>query len=202
MAVIQKQVCFADRFSYGASNKRFVNTLPSYKSAQCFISNTVEYVHPLCTHISSASGISTIIGTDFHIQHRRIHRPSNTCTHLHNQQQFACPERGSSRGKSGLRNFECFPPRKLPHAKMVHPGREPASRLKCSPLERRCLPHPSTPVGRHLSTPRFHHETEPPVSPEDTALPAVHQIPRKYSDRKPPCRFLYKVPARSAPDTS
>ena len=26
----------------------------------------------------------------------------------------ACPERGSARGKNGLRNFECFPPRKFP----------------------------------------------------------------------------------------
>ena len=37
-----------------------------------------------------------------------------------------CPERGSARGKNGLRNSECFPPRKPAHCPSVPPkGKSP-----------------------------------------------------------------------------
>ena len=44
-----------------------------------------------------------------------------------NKLLLACPERGSARGKNGLRNFECFPPRNafplassLPNQPIIH----------------------------------------------------------------------------------
>ena len=100
-------------------------------------------------------------------------------------------------GKEKAYASSILPGKEKAYASSILPGKEKSTPL-VSPPERRCPPHPApSPGGIRL---RFHHETEEPVSPGDTAPPVAHQILRKYSDRKLPCRFLYKAPARSVPD--
>ena len=129
--------------------------------------------------------------------------------------------------ESGLRNFECFPPRTCP-CQNGPPEREstcvscilperasPAS--QASPPERASPAFQASPrkgitcvssilperenILRKAIRLRFHHGTAGSELPEDKDPLEVHQTLRKYSDRKLPYRFLYKAPARSMPDT-
>ena len=65
-------------------------------------------------------------------RHLPIHYP------IPQRRTATCPERGSARGKSGLRNSERFPPRKLAHAKVSPRKGNPTA--KVSPLERKSPP--------------------------------------------------------------
>ena len=129
--------------------------------------------------------------------------------------------------ESGLRNFECFPPRTCP-CQNGPPERE-STCVSSIPPERASPAFQASPrKGHHLRFKhppgkgitcvscilperenilrkairlRFHRGTAGSELPEDKDPLEVHQTLRKYSDRKLPYRFLYKAPARSVPDT-
>ena len=65
-------------------------------------------------------------------RHLPIHYP------IPQRRTATCPERGSARGKSGLRNSERLSPRKLAHAKVSPRKGNPTA--KVSPLERKSPP--------------------------------------------------------------
>ena len=66
-------------------------------------------------------------------RHLPIHYP------IPQRRTATCPERGSARGKSGLRNSERLSPRKPAHAK-VSPRKGKSPTAKVSPLERKSPP--------------------------------------------------------------
>lgn len=148
--------------------------LRQHKSAQPSTANVVESIAP---------PISSHIPTTY-----------NSCV----------PGKGDSRGKSGLRNFECFPPRTCP-CQNGPPEREstcvssipPGKGITCVS----CILPERENILRKAIRLRFHRGTAGSELPEDKDPLEVHQTLRKYSDRKLPYRFLYKAPARSMPDT-
>ena len=69
-------------------------------------------------------------------RHLPIHYP------IPQRRTATCPERGSARGKNGLRNSECFPPRKPAHCPSVpRKGKSPLS--QCPPEREK----PTAPVS-------------------------------------------------------
>ena len=171
--------------------------LRQHKSAQPSTANVVESIAP---------PISSHIPTTY-----------NSCV----------PGKGELEGKSGLRNFECFPPRTCPcqngpperestcvsciprkghHLRFKHPPRKGHHlRLKHPPGKGitcvSSIPPERENILRKVIRLRFHQGTAGSELPEDKDPLEVHQTLRKYSDRKLPYRFLYKAPARSVPDT-
>ncbi len=71
-------------------------------------------------------------------RHLPIHYP------IPQRRTATCPERGSARGKSGLRNSERLSPSQTCPRQSVPPERERASLPKCPPLERN---YPSEDTG-------------------------------------------------------
>lgn len=98
-------------------------------------------------------------------------------------QQRRARKGGAQGGKVGFATPNAFPPRNLAHA-TVSPGKESAihaSRIQALPSR-----------DIHLRLGFILKLLESVLS----GVLGVHRTPRIYSDRKPPCRSLYKVPAR------
>ncbi len=82
------------------------------------------------------------IGTTYNIQQSRIHRPANKATHSTTQNSGVAGRGGARGGEYGLRNYECFPSSHLPHAEMLHPGRENTCYMQNAPSRKgKHLPH-------------------------------------------------------------
>ena len=85
---------------------------------------------------------SLVLGTTYNIQQSRIHRPANKATHSTTQNSGVAGRGGARGGEYGLRNYECFPSSHLPHAKMLHPGRENTCYMQNAPSRKgKHLPH-------------------------------------------------------------
>ena len=96
---------------------------------------------------------SAQIGSTFHSQRSRIHRPSNIFTYSHSLQQLRARKGGARGGKAGFATLSAFP--LVPaHAKMVPlKGKVPTS--QASPPERASPAFQASPrKGHHL---RFMH---------------------------------------------
>ena len=92
-------------------------TLQGTYLIQLNITEHKSHIREQARYASRFSRPPSSIGSALNSRYSRIHRPINNVSHTTTYAPKSVPGKGEPRGKNGLRNFECFPPRKFPPGK-------------------------------------------------------------------------------------